>query len=146
MFEVEELSQAKCRELLGAGVFGRVGLSTPGGPVIVPVNYSLVSERIVLRTRTEGLLVQHADGERVAFEVDHVDYADQRGWSVLAQGPAEVVTDPRTEEHIARTWDPRPWAGGERPVYVRIAWDQLTGRRLGSGWSHADELPVRRRL
>jgi uncharacterized protein len=146
MPEVEELSFGKCRELLGGGVFGRVALCTDEGPMIVPVNYSLVSETILFRTGRESLLGRHAGTARMAFEVDHVQYAEQRGWSVVATGPSEVVVDPEELEHIERTWAPRPWASGDRPLYVRIAWEQLTGRRLGSGWTYAEELPVRRHL
>jgi nitroimidazol reductase NimA-like FMN-containing flavoprotein (pyridoxamine 5'-phosphate oxidase superfamily) len=146
MSEVEELSYAQCRSLLGGGVFGRVAVCTDSGPRILPVNYSVVGEAVVLRTTSAGLLASYGVGRTVSFEVDHVDYADQRGWSVLAVGPAEPVEDEETRAHIAHTWEPRPWAGGERKLYLRIPWTELSGRRLGHGWTYANELPVRRRV
>jgi hypothetical protein len=47
---------------------------------------------------------------------------------------------------IKRTGDPQPWAAGQRPLYVRLAWTGLTGRRLGHAWTRDEELPVRRHI
>jgi len=146
MSEVEELSYAKCRGLIAGGVFGRVAVCTPGGPRIFPVNYSVVDEAVVFRTSAYGIVAAHDWSQPIAFEVDHVDYADQKGWSVVAVGPGERVEDPEQLALIKRTWDPRPWAGGSRPLYVRLPWTELTGRRLGGGWTHDTELPVRRQV
>ena len=141
----EELPYAACRELLGGGVFGRVAVCTPAGPRILPVNYSVVDESVVFRTSDDGVVATHGWDSAIAFEVDHVDYADHKGWSVVATGRAERVENEDELAHIRRTWEPRPWAGGSRPLYVRLPWDELTGRRLGRGWTHASEMPVRRR-
>jgi len=146
MDEPEELSYAKCRELLSGGVIGRVAVCTPDGPRIFPVNYSVVGEAIIFRTSAYGVVATHDWGSPVAFEVDHVDYSTHLGWSVLATGRGERIEDAEQLAHIKRTWDPRPWAGGSRPLYVRIAWEELTGRRLGQGWTHDTEMPVRRRV
>jgi len=146
MNEPTELSYGKCRELLAAGVFGRVGVCTPQKPVILPVNYSVVSEAIIFRTTPYGVVANHDWGSPIAFEVDYVDYTEHKGWSVLATGRGERVEDLDELARIKRTWDPRPWAGGARPLYVKLAWEELTGRRLGQGWTHENELPVRRHL
>ena len=146
MSDVEELSYAKCRGLLAGGVFGRVGICTADGPRIFPVNYSVVGETILFRTSPYGLVASHDWRSPLAFEVDYVDYAEHRGWSVLAVGPGERVDDVEDLDHIKRTWDPRPWAAGARPLYVRLEWTELTGRRVGGGWTHENELPVRRQL
>jgi nitroimidazol reductase NimA-like FMN-containing flavoprotein (pyridoxamine 5'-phosphate oxidase superfamily) len=144
MSDVEELSYAKCRELLGGGVFGRVAFCTTDGPRIFPVNYSVVGESIVFRTSPYGAVATHGWHSPIAFQVDHVDYADHKGWSVLAVGPPQRVEEAEELDLIKRTSDPRPWAGGSRPLYVRLEWTELTGRRLGGGWTHENELPVRR--
>ena len=146
MSNVEELPYAKCRGLLAGGVFGRLAVCTATGPRILPVNYSVVGESIIFRTTPYGVVASHDWRSPIAFEVDHVDYAEQKGWSVLAVGPGERVEDAEELEHIKRTWDPRPWAGGARPLYVRLAWTELSGRRLGAGWTHQNESPVRRQL
>jgi nitroimidazol reductase NimA-like FMN-containing flavoprotein (pyridoxamine 5'-phosphate oxidase superfamily) len=146
MGEVEELSYAKCRGLLAGGVFGRVAVCTADGPRILPVNYSVVGEAVVFRTSAYGVVAAHDWSAPMAFEVDQVDYSDQRGWSVVALGLGERVEDAEHLALIKRTWDPRPWAAGTRPLYVSMAWTELTGRRLGAGWTHENELPVRRQV
>ena len=146
MAEVDLLSASKCRQLLGAGVFGRLGVCTPAGPIILPVNYSVVSESIIFRTSADGVVSRHDWKQRMAFEVDHVDYVEQRGWSVLAVGVAQRVEDEAELARIRRIWAPRPWASGARPLFVKLPWEELTGRRLGSEWSYEDEMPVRRQL
>jgi nitroimidazol reductase NimA-like FMN-containing flavoprotein (pyridoxamine 5'-phosphate oxidase superfamily) len=146
MDEPEELTYAQCRALLAGGVFGRVAVCTATGPRILPVNYSVVGEALVFRTSAYGVIAASDWKSSMAFEVDHVDYADQRGWSVVASGRGERVEDPAVLAEIKGTWDPRPWAGGQRPLYVRLAWIELTGRRLGRGWTRENEMPVRRQL
>lgn len=140
------LPYAKCRSLLAGGVFGRVAVCTADGPRILPVNYSVVGEAVVFRTSAYGVVAAHDWKTPIAFEVDHVDYGDQRGWSVLAVGRGERLEDAEVLATIKRTRDPHPWAGGSRPLYVRLAWSELTGRRLGQGWTHENEMPVRRQV
>ncbi len=144
MSDLQDLSYAQCRGLLAGGVVGRIALCTPDGPRILPVNYSVVGEAVVFRTSAYGVVAAHDWSSPIAFEVDHVDYAEQRGWSVVATGHGERVEDPEVLDQITRTWDPRPWASGTRPLYVRLPWTQLSGRRLGTGWTHENEMPVRR--
>jgi nitroimidazol reductase NimA-like FMN-containing flavoprotein (pyridoxamine 5'-phosphate oxidase superfamily) len=146
MYEPVDMPYEKCLELLSGGVVGRVALSLPDGPQIFPVNYSVVADAVVFRTAPYSILGTRAWSTRLAFEVDHIDYERQRGWSVVATGPGELVEDEEDLASIRSFWDPRPWAGGPRLLYVRLRWDSLTGRRLGSGWSSRDEMPVRRSL
>ena len=47
---------------------------------------------------------------------------------------------------IRSHWDPTPWAGGRRHLYVKIRWRDLTGRRIGGDWSRGSMMPVRRAL
>jgi uncharacterized protein len=144
MSDPEELSTEKCVELLRGAIVGRVAFVVPEGPRIVPVNYTTVDDAIVFRTTPDSLLGRHAQAA-LAFEIDHVDYADQKGWSVVATGVGEVVEDVPGLSEGHDFWNPRPWAGGERLLYVRLPWTEVTGRRLGGGWTHDNELPVRRR-
>lgn len=142
----EELTQEKCFELLSSGVMGRVAMCTPEGPHIVPVNYAVVEESVVFRTTPYSILGQHARQSKLAFEVDHLDYERHRGWSVVAHGTAHSVDDADELATIHSLWDPQPWAGGARVLYLRLPWSSLTGRRIGSNWTPNDETPVRRRL
>lgn len=144
--ELTELSYEECRDLLLGGVVGRVAICTPQGPRILPVNYSVVDDAVVFRTSAYGPVAAHDWTSAMAFEVDHVDYSDQRGWSVVALGHGERVDDTAEKEHIRTTWEPRPWASGSRPLVVRLPWHDLSGRRLGTGWTRDNEMPVRRQL
>jgi len=145
MVESHELSAAECERLLRGGIVGRVGLTSPSGQHIVMVNYSVVGDAVVFRTAAGSVLGRHVDGRDLAFEIDHVDYGDQRGWSVVAKGVGAVVADPAELERIRRRWPPRPWASGDRSMIVALEWTELSGRRLGEGWTDRD-LPVRRVL
>lgn len=69
-------------------------------------------------------------GADVAFEVDHVNQVMSQGWSVLAVGPARVVTDPDEVRKLADRAHTEPWAGGEREMWVSIRPRRLTGRRI----------------
>ena len=144
MADVRELGPSECEALLRAGVAGRVALSTPDGPHILPVNYSVVDGAVVIRTSPYSLLGTYGRNSTLAFEVDQFDHARQRGWSVVARGRAEAVDDPVEVDRIRRVWEPRPWAGGVRSLYVRLHWTELTGRQLGVGWNPLDEPSVRR--
>ena len=144
MPEARELSYSECEALLRAGVAGRVALTTPTGPQIVPLNYSVVDSAIILRTSPDSILGTHGPDAILAFEVDHFDHAYQQGWSVVARGRAGVVQDEKALKHIRSVWEPRPWASGERPLFLRIPCTELTGRQLGAGWDAMRDLPRRR--
>jgi len=144
MLDVIELSPEQCEQLLRAGVAGRVALSSPDGPHIVPVNFSVVGDAIILRTSPYSVLGTHGRDAVIAFEVDQFDHDRWRGWSVVARGRADVVTDPADVERIRSTWEPRPWAAGTRSLYLRLRWTSLTGRQVGTDWDPLATLPVRR--
>jgi hypothetical protein len=78
--------------------------------------------------------------------VDHVDYEYGTGWSVVARGRADAITDPHELDVITSTWSPRPWAAGARNLYFGLRWSELTGRRLGFEIDPRRDLPVDRRL
>jgi len=126
-----ELTVQECRELLSTHGVGRVAIPTVSGPVIVPVNYSVVDGAIVYRT-APGAMPSRAAGCQVTFEIDRIDDAFSEGWSVLAIGRARTVTDAddvrRLTEHAFST----PWAGGSREEWVRIDALSLTGRRIAT--------------
>lgn len=141
-----ELTIEECLSLLSGGVIGRVALSTPVGPRIVPVNYAMYDDSVVFRTAPYSELGTYAWNNEVAFEVDHIDYERHQGWSVVVLGRAELVEDPRELREIKQRWDPRPWAGGQRNLYLKLIWRDVTGRRLGEDWDRETMMPVRRTL
>lgn len=144
MGELIELTETECRELLSAGLVARVAVCTPVGPHLVPVNYALDDETLVIRTTPYSVLGSNARGATLALEVDQFDYELQRGWSVLVRGRAEPVTSADELHHIQQTWNPNVWATGQRNLFLRLRWSEISGRRIGQGWNPVDHLPVRR--
>lgn len=139
-----DLARDECVRLLRAGVAGRVAFAAPDGVHVVPVNYSIDGESVLLRTAAYSLLGTHARHSMVCFEIDQFDYDRHRGWSVAVRGRAEFVSDLDELDDIARAWSPRPWADGQRHLLVRIPFTEVTGRQLGGGWDPVKHLPVDR--
>ncbi len=97
--------------------------------MILPVNYVLDDAAVIFRTDAGGKLDAAVRGAPVAFEVDGVDEIEQTGWSVLARGHAEAVTDPDRLDRLHRL-PLVPWAPGAKAHYVRVDATELTGRRI----------------
>jgi uncharacterized protein len=144
VYESFDLAETECVELLRAGLVGRVAVCTPDGPHLLPVNYSVVDDAVVIRTTPYSLLGSNAKGSVLAVEVDQFDYELERGWSVVARGRCDVVVDPAQLEHIRETSNPTTWARGGRTLYLRMRWTEISGRRLGQGWDPRASLPVTR--
>ncbi|GAA2883516.1 hypothetical protein GCM10010517_46730 [Streptosporangium fragile] len=132
---LEKLGEQECLRLIAAGGVGRVAFNESGGPVILPVNYVLHDNSVIFRTAFGGPLdenlrtgVQGVEF-KVAFEVDRIDEANREGWSVLVRGGAHHASSAE-EQAAMETSGVRPWAGGERTLYVRITPSEITGRRI----------------
>jgi nitroimidazol reductase NimA-like FMN-containing flavoprotein (pyridoxamine 5'-phosphate oxidase superfamily) len=132
---IEELDEEQCLMLVSEGGIGRIGYTGRFGPVVLPVNYELLDGTVVFRTAEHGPLdedlrtgITDAD-YKVAFEIDSIDLATRRGWSVLIQGPAHHVTE--AEKDAVREAGVEPWAPGDRELFVRIIPSRITGRRVG---------------
>lgn len=131
MATLRELSYHDCERLLQAGVAGRAAVCTPAGPHIVPVNYWWLDRSVVLRTTPYSTLGTYGRGAVLAFEVDHFDPATQHGWSVVARGRAESVTDQMELNELREASRAGSWAEGTRNLYLRLRYTELTGRQLG---------------
>jgi nitroimidazol reductase NimA-like FMN-containing flavoprotein (pyridoxamine 5'-phosphate oxidase superfamily) len=123
------LTAAECYDLLSPGGVGRVAFTTADGPVVLPVNYAMASQTVIFRTAPDTLLARHLDC-RAGFEVDRIDEALSRGWSVLVTGRAVRVTSEAEVRRLELHTGVRPWAAGARDVYVRIMPHRITGRRI----------------
>ena len=128
---VDLLTTVECRELLDRHHFGRLGLMNYVGvfPSIIPVNYLLDEDKIVIRTDAGSKLNAALRGAPVAFEVDGVDETRQVGWSVVVRGHAEEVTD---EDKLAKLRQAPllAWHPGPNPRFVQINARQVSGRRI----------------
>ncbi|GAA1880062.1 helix-turn-helix domain-containing protein [Streptantibioticus ferralitis] len=127
--ELVALDEAQCRARLSTHGVGRVSVTTEAGPAIIPVNYSVIDDAVVFRTAPDAAPAT-ASGTKVAFEVDHIDEAMSQGWSVLVVGMAQQVTNPETIGRLVAEAHSKPWAGGDREVWIRIEPEHITGRLI----------------
>jgi nitroimidazol reductase NimA-like FMN-containing flavoprotein (pyridoxamine 5'-phosphate oxidase superfamily) len=127
--ELVELTVEECRTRLATHGVGRLAVITAEGPVVVPVNYSVIDGAVVFSTALDGVLAQ-AVGTQVALEVDRIDEAFSHGWSVLVRGRARAVSDPDAARALTDRAYSTPWAGGRRDLWVRLDADGITGRMI----------------
>jgi transcriptional regulator with XRE-family HTH domain len=126
---LDRLTESECRALIAPGGVGRVVFSSDQGPEALPVNYSFVKDVLIFRTAPDTPLAGII-GTDVGFEVDRLDEAFSEGWSVLVSGPASKITEPALIWQLADAV--RPWASGDRDVFIRIEPRRVTGRRISS--------------
>jgi nitroimidazol reductase NimA-like FMN-containing flavoprotein (pyridoxamine 5'-phosphate oxidase superfamily) len=124
-----QLSAAECWDKIGSHGVGRIAVPVQQkGPDVLPVNY-LVDEGTVVYRTSPGGPAEPAAGEGVSFQVDQIDDHLSHGWSVLLTGTAEPVEGGAEADRLAER-APEPWAGGDRPVWVRVRPKSVTGRRI----------------
>ncbi|QOV34027.1 pyridoxamine 5'-phosphate oxidase family protein [Streptomyces ferrugineus] len=127
--EFVELGVEECWRRLSTHGVGRLAVTRAEGPVVLPVNYSVVDGSIVFRT-APGSVPSQVLGTRVGFEVDHIDEAFSRGWSVLVRGRARGVTDPEARRRLEERAYSKPWAGDGRDMWVCVDPVEITGREI----------------
>jgi nitroimidazol reductase NimA-like FMN-containing flavoprotein (pyridoxamine 5'-phosphate oxidase superfamily) len=133
---IREIPVEECLQLLAASTIGRVAWCTPNGPQIIPVNIRVHEGTVVFRTAAYSALAQAVHGATVAVEVDEINDATRSGWSVVAVGAAEAVSEP---SELSGMWSgvwqrggPDPWAPGVRTLFIRVTPRSMTGRRIES--------------
>lgn len=110
-------------------------MSTPDGPHIVAVEYDVLHDSVWVRTSPYSVLGSHGRDTTLALEAEYLDPTLDVGWSVVARGRGEVVTDPAQLEALealeARRGRRRPAAASrERALVLRVRWTELFGRRI----------------
>ena len=126
---LERLSPSEGRRLLGSCAIGRLGYSCADGPRIVPMNYTMVADRLIFRTEPNSEAGRCANGHPVAFEVDQVDEFLHTGWSVLVTGKATEITLGELRM-LDLCQSPDPWPEGLRPLFLQLPLAKITGRRV----------------
>lgn len=126
---LEILSPEQCWDLLSRSGVGRVAVTIAALPAIFPVNFTVFHDQIVFFTGEGTKLRAALERSVVAFQVDHFDGSVSSGWSVLAVGMAEEITE-ADELLAADDLNLRPFAGGARSHLVRIRPEFVSGRRI----------------
>jgi nitroimidazol reductase NimA-like FMN-containing flavoprotein (pyridoxamine 5'-phosphate oxidase superfamily) len=131
------LTRGACLDLLRQQRVGRLGFVADGWPIILPVNYALDGETIVLRSGPGTKLNAVRHGAPAAFEVDDLDDVHRSGRSVLVLGMASEIVD---EAGLlrAKRLPLRPWSTTPKDFWIRVDPVQITGRALPKGWRYPD--------
>jgi uncharacterized protein len=133
---LEVLDRAECLRLLAGSLLGRVAVSIGALPVILPVNFLLDGDRILIRTGEGTKLAAAARNAVVAFEVDDVDPFGHSGWSVSVTGTAQEITDREELERI--TTLPLPhWTPNSVSRVIALSTELVSGRRIPYGHAGA---------
>jgi uncharacterized protein len=125
---LRDLAERECLELLASRVLGRVAVVVEGAARVYPVNYLLDGRDVVFRT-DEGTKLDAAHRcELATFEVDDSDPLYHTGWSVMATGRLETVSEPQ-ELHRMQSLPVRAW-GRDGRHWVRMPITSISGRRI----------------
>lgn len=126
---LEVLDRTECLRLLASATLGRIAVSSGALPVILPVNFLLDGDQVLIRTSPGSKLEMAAKNAVVAFEVDHVDAFSHTGWSVSVTGTAREVTDAADLARI-RALPLAYWAPAPAQDVIRVSTDLVSGRRI----------------
>jgi uncharacterized protein len=126
---LDYLDRTACLDLLARRPFGRLVFTHRALPDVLPVNYRLDGDRLLLRLSSGSTAAKATCDAVVAFEVDDIDEASRTGSSVTVVGHAHEITAPG-ELARARSLGLEAWAGDERDHFVAITVEKVSGRRL----------------
>jgi nitroimidazol reductase NimA-like FMN-containing flavoprotein (pyridoxamine 5'-phosphate oxidase superfamily) len=131
--ELRPLEQDECLALLRQCRVGRLAVVVNGQPHLVPLNYAIDEQGVIVFRTAELTKATEASLSMVAFEVDDIDLEHHTGWSVAVHGRALDITHAiDAESERLRRLPVRPWAPGERDQWFKITPSEITGRRLAA--------------
>ena len=123
------IDQGECLRLLGGVHLGRLGFTSRSLPVILPVNFVVDDSRGVFTTDSASILAAAIASDIACLEVDDHDAVSHTGWSVLATGHLNELSDDEADEVTRRaplpSWRPMPF-----PHVVGLEIEMISGRRL----------------
>lgn len=125
---VETLDVEECWRLIAEMNVGRVVFDSERGPVAEPVNFGVADRVAFFRTDPGSQVDRLAGQEPVGLEVDLIDDALARGWSVLLTGRVRRAGAPEVER-LGRA-GVKPWSGREGANYLVLEPSEVTGRRI----------------
>lgn len=118
----QTMTAVECRRLLAASDIGRVAVSAGALPYVLPVQYSLRDDHLLLRTPGHHEVSDSIDGQVVGFEADEIDLEHGVGWCVSVTGTVHVVHG-AVMEHPVHRW----FSDG---VVLALDTDVIVGHRV----------------
>lgn len=132
---IEHLTTTECWRLLESTSLGRLAVEgDKGAPDLFPVNFTVHSGSVFLRSAPGSKLMDIAAHPGVAFEIDGEDPLSH--WSVVLRGSA-VRLDSDAEIHESGVEKLRSASPTEKHDFVRITPASVTGRRFRKGAASA---------
>jgi nitroimidazol reductase NimA-like FMN-containing flavoprotein (pyridoxamine 5'-phosphate oxidase superfamily) len=126
--DLQVIPRDEALRLLASAPVGRVVFTLRALPAVLPVNFVLDDDAVVIRTSPGSKLTAAVRNAIVAFQVDEIDPETHAGWSVLVTGRAREIRDPAEVARLRPKL--QPWASGEREHLIRIPAELVSGRRL----------------
>ena len=128
------LCEEQCWKYLRGQQLGRLAIVMAGRPEIFPVNYAVGEKSIVFRT-APGTKLAHGPGSVACFEIDGYQQHAREGWSVVAVGQLEEITDAGDARSLAlRQLRVDPMPPGAKLHWIALHAEHVTGRHFASGW------------
>jgi nitroimidazol reductase NimA-like FMN-containing flavoprotein (pyridoxamine 5'-phosphate oxidase superfamily) len=94
-----------------------------------PVNYLADERGIVFCTTSGTVLSAVSAGTSLTLEVDASNPLDHSGWSVIARGTAQEVTDPQELDYLRRG-PLKSWAVAPGGRWVHVDIEEISGVRI----------------
>lgn len=134
--------------ILDAGLVAHVGVTTPDGPVVLPMAYARDDDHLYLHGATGNALLRHAIDTDVCVTVTIVDglvvarspfHNSMNYRSVVVRGPAAAVEDVETKREVLRRVSDHvvpTWATGRTPtdaelrrtLVLQVSLEEMSGK------------------
>jgi uncharacterized protein len=120
----------ECLRRLERTPVGRLGFTSAGEQVILPMNHAVDGSSIVFRTMLGSKMEAAVAARTVAYEIDAFDPVAETGWSVVVKGTAEAVSDAADIDRYDAL-GLRSWADPDRlGRWIRVRPAEISGREI----------------
>ncbi len=123
---VEVLGTDECWDLLRGEEFARLAYRLVDEVHLVPINYLVEGDGLLMRTGSGGKLLAAALDSDVALEIDWHD--DRTAWSVVVRGRLHRLED--HEHHRLDGLPQQSWVPTPKDDVVELVPAEVTGRRF----------------
>ena len=123
-------NREQCLALMASVPVGRVVYTDQALPAVLPMNFLLDGDEVVIHTASSSALAAVIRNAVVAFQADAFDPETSTGWSITITGRARFVDGAEKTAHLARL-PPRPWALVANGQFIRIPARNVEGHHLG---------------